>query len=204
MSSFLERLHQRRRVRLNISGKSAPPVFDDVVGAWTTATKAQHALLLLEESPEGDLRCRIPPRPTDRFRLGQINFTSLYPDGVVAFRLWCAAKIYNEMSWRFIPDVSWHLAFRLHPKDVDNIKRTFEGHSQSGIEFRFAPDSGRLSVYTQRQIIPCRYLQAGLLLNNEEDELIGFEDYRYSDATDAIQDFVHIRPATQSATEISQ
>ena len=36
-----------------------------------------------------------------------------------------------------MPDVSWHLTFRLYPEDVNNIKRTFEGHSQSAIEFRF-------------------------------------------------------------------
>ena len=203
MSSLLDRLYQEHSVRPNISGKSNPPGFDEIGGAWTTATKAQHALLLLEESMEGDLRCQIPLRPTDRFRLGQINFTSLYPDAVVAFRLWCAARRYNQRDWRFLPDVSWHLAFRLYSKDVNNIKRTFEGHSQSGIEFRFAPGGGELAVYTQRQIIPCRYLQAGLLLNNEEDELIGFADYRYRDATDAIQDFVQIQPVTQSATESS-
>ena len=196
MSSFLERLYQEHSVKPNISGKSSPPDFDRVRGAWTTPTKAQHTLLLLVKSTEGNLRCQVPLRPSDRFRLGQINFTSLYPDAVVAFRLWCAVRRYDQRDWRFVPDVSWHLAFRLHPEDVNNIKRTFEGHSQSAIEFRFAPESGELAVYTQRQTIPCRYLQAGLLLNNEEGDLTGFEDYRYSDATDAIRDFVQIQPVT--------
>ena len=203
MSNFLEILYQKHSARPNISGKSGPPEFDRVAGAWVNPTKAQHALLLLVAAEEGVLRCQIPLRPKDRFRLGQINFTSLYPDAVVAFRLWCAARRYDQRDWRFVPDVSWHLAFRLHSEDVDSIKRTFEGHSQSGIEFRFVPERGDLAVYTQRQVIPCRYLQAGLLLNNRENELIGFEDYRYSDVTDSIRDFVRIRPFISSATKSS-
>ena len=203
MSSFLDRLYQEHSVRPNISGKGNPPGFDGDGGAWTTATKAQHALVLLKESIERGLHCQVPLRPTDRFRLGQINFTSLYPDAVVAFRLWSAAKSYDQSHWQLLPDVSWHLAFRLYSKDVDNIRRTFEGHSQSGIEFRFTPENGELAAYTQGQIIPCRYLQGGLLLNNGESELIGFKDYRYSDATDAIKSFVQIQPVTQSSVESS-
>ena len=191
MSSFLERLYQERSVRPNISGRSDPPSFDTTCGAWTTASKAQHALLLLEESIEERLCCQVPPRPPDRFRLGQINFTSLYADAVVAFRLWCAAKGSDQQDWIFLPDVSWHLAFRLHSGDVDTIKQTFEGHSQSGIEFRLTPERGELAAYTQRRIIPCRYLRGGLLLNHGESEMVGFKDYRYRDATDAIQSLVH-------------
>ncbi len=204
MTSFLERLSDKHSVRPNISGKGDPPAFDEASGAWTTATKAQHSLLLLEEASDGQIHCQVPPRPTDRFRLGQINFTSLFPEAIVAFRLWCAAKSHDETDWLFLPNISWHLAFRLYSVDVANIKRTFEGHSQSGIEFRFVPASGDLSAYTQGQIVPCRYLHAGLLLNNDESEKIGFKGYRYSDATDAIQNFLKVQPIAQSTTESSQ
>ena len=88
MSNFLEILYQKHSARPNISGKSGPPEFDKNRRAWVNPTKAQHALLLLVAAQEGILRCQIPLRPKDRFRLGQINFTSLYPDAVVAFRLW--------------------------------------------------------------------------------------------------------------------
>ncbi|MCZ0938190.1 MAG: hypothetical protein OXJ55_06115 [Caldilineaceae bacterium] len=201
MSDFWDRLFQEHSVKPNISGAGKRPDFDEIRGAWKTATKAQHALLLLEESEEGFLQCQVPPQPSDRFRLGQINFTSLYPEAVVAFHLWCAAKKYDQSHWQLLEGVSWYLVFRLFSKDVNKIKHTFEGHSQSGIEFRFKPESGELEVYTQKQVVACSYLRGGLVCNNANEELIGFESYQYGDATAAIQDFVQIRPITQTATE---
>ena len=201
MPGLLDRLHERHRVRPNISGKGDPPEFDTTAGAWVTASKAQHALLLLEHSLEGHFTCHVPPLPRDRFRLGQINFTSLYPDAVVAFRLWCAAKAHHDERWTFLPRVSWHLAFRLRSPDVEHIRRTFEGHSQSGIEFRFTPEDGALAAYTQRRIVPCGYLHGGLILNHGEDEEIGFRDYQYRDATEAIRDFIRVSPLPPLSAE---
>ena len=201
MPNFLGRLKDLHEVQPNISGKSDPPELDAIDGAWTNASKSQHALLLLEESKEGSLHCKVPSRPRNRFRLGQVNFTSLRPRHVVAFRLWCAAKNHNDQQWLFLPEASWHLAFRLYSNDVDTIKKTFEGHSLSGIEFRFKPMSGELSVYTQQQCLPCRYLQGGLLLNNSESHNIGFEAFNYGDATRAIREFLAFGPLPKPGTE---
>lgn len=204
MPNFLGRLKQLHNVQPNISGKGNPPQLDKVIGAWTNAAKSQHALLLLEESREGNLICKVPPRPRDRFRLGQVNFTSLRPRHVVVFRLWCAAKNNSQQQWVFLSGVSWHLAFRLYSSDVVNIKKTFEGHSLSGIEFRFEPNSGELSVYTQQQCLPCNYLQGGLLLNDSESDNIGFERFNYGDATRAIQEFLAFEPLPKPGTESNQ
>ena len=204
MSNFWDRLLQEHSVKPNISGTGKRPDFDEIHGVWKTATKAQHALLLLEESEEGLLQCQVPPQPSDRFRLGQINFTSLKPEAVVAFHLWCAAKKYDQSHWQLLEDVSWYLVFRLFSKDVNKIKHTFEGHSQSGIEFRFKPESGELEVYTQKKVVACRYLVGGLVCSSATDDKIGFRDYTCSDVTVAIQDFVQIRPITQTATENSK
>ena len=204
MSNFWDRLSQEHSVKPNISGAGKRPEFDEIRGVWTTALKSQHALLLLEESEEGLLLCKIPPQPSDRFRLGQINFTSLKPEAVVAFHLWCAAKKYNQPHWKLLKDVSWYLVFRLFSKDVNNIKHAFEGHSQSGIEFRFEPESGDLAVYTQKKAVPCRYLEGGLVCSSAMENKSGFKDYTCSDVTFAIQDFVQIRPLTQTATESSK
>ena len=204
MSSFWDRLSQEHSVKPNISGAGKRPKFDEIRGMWTTALKSQHALLLLEESEEGLLQCKTPPQPSDRFRLGQINFTSLKPEGVVAFHLWCAVKNYDQLHWKLLKNVSWYLVFRLFSKDVNNIRQTFEGHSQSGIEFRFEPESGNLAVYTQKQVVPCNYLEGGLVCSSAKDEKIGFKEYTSSDLTAAIQDFVQIRPLTQTATESNE
>ena len=201
MPSLLDRLRREHDVKPNISGKGDPPSFDATTGAWEKATKAQHALLLLEHSLDGQLACIVPPSPSDRFRLGQINFTSLYPGSVVAFRLWCAGKANTESRWVLLSRVSWHLAFRLYSPDVDMIKSTFEGHSLSGIEFRFRPENGLLSAYTQGRVVPCGYLQGGLLLNHARNDEVGFRDYRYGDATQAIRSLIRVSPVRQLPTE---
>ena len=200
MPDFLNLLKQQQNVTPNKSGSTAaPPNFNENIGAWTAPTKATHALLLVEESAEGDLVCEIPSHPEDRFRLGQINFSSLRPAAVVTFRLWCAAKVHNEKSWHLLPEIYWFLVFRLYSKDVTNIKNAFEGHSQSGIEFQFEPADGSLAVYTQRQIIRCHYLEAGLLLNYPDEQPSGFKHYGYREITNAIQQFIQIQPLARVA-----
>lgn len=202
MSSFLERLYREHNVRVNISGKGNPPEFDELNGSWKTATKAQHSLLLMEDSSESRIVCRIPSAPKDRFRLGQINFTSLFPGSVVAFRLWCAAKAHDDELWTFLSRISWHLAFRLLPSDVENIRRTFQGHSQSGIEFRFTAHTGQLEVYTQRQTVPCRYVQGGLILNYDESMQVGFGTRQYGEFSQVIRSFIRVSPVNAQSSEV--
>ena len=201
MPDFLEHLNDKHKVKPNVSGRGQPPPFDDEAGTWSVATKSPHVLLLIEESEDGRLVCQTPALPKDRFRLGQINLTSLYQANVVAFRIWCAAKHVDQPKWQLLSDISWYLAFRLDRRDVNTIKRTFEGHSQSGIEFRFEPKNGNLSVYTQKRVVPCAYLRAGLLLNNSDSDTIGFKEYQYHDATIAIQELLKIRSLTRTSSE---
>lgn len=191
--SFIEQLRAAHHVTPNISGKGQTPEFDRNSGAWVTATKSQHALVRILFNGDSHVAER-PPAPPDRFRLGQINFTSMYSPAVVAFHLWCTARNQGEHLWTFLETVSWHLVFRLRASSVEHIRRTYEGHSQSGIEFRFVPETGELAAYTQSQVVACDYLAAGLMLNHDLATPIGLGAYNYGNATASIQKFLNVAP----------
>ena len=195
MVDFLRQLREATHAQPNLSGLGARPPFNPTTGSWTNATKSNHALLLVEEALDGTLDCSIPTRPDDRFRLGQINFSSLRPQGVVAFKLWCATRRIDEVEWELLEDHLWYLVFRLDSRDVADIRARFEGNSQSGIEFRFNPIDGRLAAYTQKQVVPCRYVRAAILACPPDEDVAGFDGHPYEEITNSFRSFLRLQIA---------